>query len=191
MATRSSITTEKAARWAGNPIKLLFLRSTTTAQSKLGSEMKTAFLLLLVLAFIAGLFARNPKVFYRIQPVSSNANRPSATEIFNLRSKCAELGEKIMEGNHIGSALTQSQVSHYDSGTNRCYVELDVNVADLSKWDEYNSRCLFDGQTGELLGWVKNEKGKKAAYVTDSPNVLDYDAAAMKIGALMADDRKQ
>ena len=40
--------------------------------------------------------------------------KPSATEIFNLRSQCAELGEKIMDGNIIGVALGQEQVSHYD-----------------------------------------------------------------------------
>ena len=28
-------------------------------------------------------------------------------------------------------------------------------------------------------------------YVTDSPKVLDYDAAVLKINELMADDRKQ
>jgi hypothetical protein len=32
----------------------------------------------------------------------------TATEIFNLRSRCAELGHQIMDNNFIGPALTQS-----------------------------------------------------------------------------------
>ena len=85
---------------------------------------------------------------------------PTATEVFNLRSKCAELGEKILDGNIIGSALAQEHVSHYDPKTNRCYVELDVHMADLSKWDDYRSRNLYDGQTGEILAWTRDQKGK-------------------------------
>src|SRR5712692_1543143 len=99
---------------------------------------------------------------------------PTATEVFNLRSKCAELGEKIMERNIIGSALTQSQVSHYDAETNRCYVELDVNTGDLTKFDDYYSRTLFDGQTGEMLAHIENKKGQRTAFVKDGPNTLDY-----------------
>lgn len=57
---------------------------------------------------------------------------PTAAEVFNLRSKCAELGQKILDGNLTGPALTQSQVSHYDPETNRCYVRLDVDTADLT-----------------------------------------------------------
>src|SRR5262244_1988050 len=85
------------------------------------------------------------------RPKTAAANPPTASEIFNLRSKCAELGQKIMENHVIGSALTQDVVTHYDPKTNRCYAELDVNMADLSKFDEYNSRTLYDAQTGEML----------------------------------------
>ena len=63
--------------------------------------------------------------------------KPTATEIFNLRTKCAELGNKI-NGEHdfVHSAyltftlpvLKQEQSSHYDPRTNRCYVELRVSV---------------------------------------------------------------
>src|ERR1700730_17603927 len=66
------------------------------------------------------------------------AQAPTATEVFNLRNKCAELGEKIIDGNQpLGSALRQEQVSHYDPKTNRCYVELNVHMADLTKYQDY------------------------------------------------------
>ncbi len=113
--------------------------------------------------------------------------KPTASEIFILRSKCAELGKNILEENVIGSALAQVQVSHYDPKTNRCYVELDVHMADLSKYEDYHFRYLHDGQTGEMLAWSGSKKGVKSWY----PLGLDYDAADAKIDALMADDRKQ
>jgi hypothetical protein len=118
---------------------------------------------------------------------------PTATEIFNLRSKCAALGQKIMENNTIGSALTQDVVTHYDPKTNRCYAELDVQMRDLSKFpEEYYSRTVFDAQTGEALAHVERKKGQKSAYVSDGGlNITDFDTAILKIGELMADDRKQ
>jgi hypothetical protein len=43
----------------------------------------------------------------------------------------AALGDKVLEGNIIvGTGLSQSQVSHYNERTNRCYVELTIQTAD-------------------------------------------------------------
>ena len=75
---------------------------------------------------------------------------PTATELFNLRGRCAELGEMMMAENVVGSALTQSQVSRYDPRSGRCFVELTTQNVDWSK-PLYLSRTLFDGQTKELL----------------------------------------
>jgi hypothetical protein len=122
-------------------------------------------------------------------PSQERANLPTTAEIFALRSKCAELGERILAGNIIGSALTQSQVSHYNPATNRCYVELDVHMADLDKFDEYNTRNVFDGQTGELLARIENKKGKRTAFLKDGPH--SYDTALQKIEFLITDDAKQ
>ncbi len=117
--------------------------------------------------------------------------RPTATEIFNLRSKCAEFGEKIMNENIIGIALAQEQVSHYDPKSNRCYVELTVHTADLAHFDDYLARYCYDKQTGEILAWSKLAKGATTGFVTGSSfGIDDYVAANTKIDALMADDRK-
>jgi hypothetical protein len=116
--------------------------------------------------------------------------KPSATEIFNLRSKCAELGEKIINGNTIGIALDQEQFSHYDPKSNRCYVELSVHTADVAHLD-YAVRYLYDGQTGEMLAWSQIKKGVKTGFVDFSSGADGFDAANTKIEALMADDRKQ
>lgn len=125
--------------------------------------------------------------------------KPTATEIFNLRSKCADLGQKILDANVIGIALTQDQVSHYDPKTNRCCVELTVRDADLSKQDHF-SQYLYDGQTQEMLAAIRNDKSGKWGMVFDrqhsSPIPVPYDAkityedALAYIDKKMADERK-
>jgi hypothetical protein len=64
--------------------------------------------------------------------------KPTATEAFNLRTKCVELSEKINSeydkttNNMLAAAhepllpLVQEHHSHYNPRTNRCYVELRV-----------------------------------------------------------------
>src|SRR5262245_53323213 len=91
---------------------------------------------------------------------------PTATEVFNLRSRCAALAQKILEENTVGSALSQSQISNYEPRTNRCYVEITTQAIDPSKLD-YNSQILFDGQTGEMLAFAKIGRGQKVGMVFD------------------------
>jgi hypothetical protein len=128
-------------------------------------------------------------------PAERSYQLPTATEVFQLRSACAALGQQILEGNFIGSALTQDQVSHYNPRTNRCYVELTVQTADLSK-GFYLSRCLYDGQTREMLASATIEKDKKHGMVYDKQHrttTLEHagwDDAAAYIDAMMADDRQ-
>ena len=139
----------------------------------------------------------------RKQTASPEVNRhPSATEVFHLRSECAALGQRILDGNVIGSALTQSQVSHYDPQTNRCYVELTVRTADLTKPMNYFGDYLFDGQTGEMLATARIENGKKSGVVfvfgvgppdgvfKRDPDIF-FNQASDFINAKMADDRRQ
>jgi len=68
--------------------------------------------------------------------------KPTATEVFNLRTKCAELGAKInaeydltgiwlATSDELPYPFTQEHFSHYDPKTNRCYVELRATL-DLS-----------------------------------------------------------
>jgi hypothetical protein len=78
---------------------------------------------------------------------------PSASELFDLESKCNAMGQKILENNVIGSALTQSQLSHYNSADNRCYVLLNVSTSNLqTPMDQITSDYfLKDGQTGDIL----------------------------------------
>ena len=131
-------------------------------------------------------------------PVDIPAFRsPTATEVFNLRSKCAELGEKIMKNAVFGDGLTKDQVSHYEPKTNRCYVQLTVRSADLSGENEYFHQYLFDGQTGQELAAIRREKGIRSGDMFIDPSPLNgngdelYLDAAAFISKMMADDRQQ
>jgi hypothetical protein len=118
--------------------------------------------------------------------------KPTATEVFNLRTKCAELGQKILKGHLTGPPFKQDQVSHYNPKTNRCYVELSEGLADPGKYLDNYSRFLYDGQTGELLASVHDGNGGRTAFVKDADvDITNYNAAIQRIESLMADDRKQ
>jgi hypothetical protein len=133
------------------------------------------------------------------QPVPSN-RLPTATEVFDLRSKCAALAEKIMDDNLIGSALAQEQLSHYSPYTNRCYVKLHVHTADLATpQDRFISESyLYDGQTKELLATTSWNGGKKSGQIfSDSlrgfakyPAVPTYEETDSMIEKFMAEERK-
>jgi len=122
---------------------------------------------------------------------------PTATEVFNLRSKCAELGEKIMKNTVIGDELTKEQLSHYEPKTNRCYVRLTVWKANLGKGDEYFQQYLFDGQTGQVLAAIRREHGVRSGDIYSDPSPSQgnsdemYLDASIFISQMMADDRQQ
>ena len=129
-----------------------------------------------------------------IPPVDAPSFRsPTATEVFNLRSKCAELGEKIMKNTVIGDGLTKDQVSHYEPKTNRCYVQLTVRNANVAKEDEYFQQYLFDGQTGQVLAAMRREKGTRSGDIFSDPYPPNanpdelYLDASIFISKMMAD----
>ena len=111
----------------------------------------------------------------------------SASEVFHLRSECADLGVKILNGNLVGIAVTQSQVSHYDPKSNRCYVELTVQSANLKAPTEYYATYLYDGQTGEMLAFAKMEKGAKSG-LAFKKSISGFDDVTSYIADLMRDE---
>ncbi len=133
-----------------------------------------------------------------IPPVDAlSARSPTATEVFNLRSNCAELGEKIMKNTIIGDELKKNQLSHYEPKTNRCYVRLTVWNATLGKGAEYFQQYLFDGQTGQMLAAIHRENGVKSGDIYSDPAPAQgnsdemYLDASIFISQTMADDRQQ
>jgi hypothetical protein len=128
---------------------------------------------------------------------ASSVRGPTATEVFNLRSKCADLGEKIMKDTVIADALKKNQISHYEPRTNRCYVQLTIWNDNLAKGDDYFQQYLYDGQTGQVLAAVHREKGTRSGEISIDPSPLSgnpdelYVDASIFISKMMADDRQQ
>jgi hypothetical protein len=112
---------------------------------------------------------------------------PSATEVFSLKSKCVELGEKILEETPVGSALSQSQVSHYDIDSGRCYVEVTVTTADTTVPRSVYHRYLYDRQTRDLLAYQSMEHGQKAGIVYKK-GILGFDQVGEYIDIIMKED---
>lgn len=122
---------------------------------------------------------------------------PTATEVFNLRSKCAELGERILKTAVVGYALKKDQVSHYDPKTNRCYVQLTISNANPASGEENFERSLLDGQTGQVLAAIRRQKGTRSGTIYIDPSPLNGNAdelyldASTFIDQMMEDDRQQ
>ena len=122
---------------------------------------------------------------------------PTATEVFNLRSRCAELGQKILEGMVRGNnEAIISQASRYDARTNRCYVDLIVRTIDPTKPPNLFHRYLFYGQTKEILAEASIYNDRKQGQVLDkqhnptSSTDNGWDDARQYIDQMMAEDRR-
>ena len=112
---------------------------------------------------------------------------PTASELFDLRAKCAELGEKILAKNVIGPALTHSQVSHYNPKTGRCFVELTVENADLDSPKTIIHRYLIDGHTEAMLASQTADGEKKFGMVFNT-NISGFLEAGEYIDKMMNDE---
>jgi hypothetical protein len=120
--------------------------------------------------------------------------------VFDLRSKCAALGEKITSENIIGSALMHDQVSRYNPETNHCYVKLKVYSADPSTPREKSitHEYLYDGQTKELLATAFRDGNRKSAEIfseslkrlVHDPTLPSYNEADALMDKFVAEDRK-
>ncbi len=123
---------------------------------------------------------------------ANKIERPSA-EVFRLRSACADFGQRILEENSAwpNPNLYQTQTSHYDPQSNRCYVELTVTWADLSK-PLLLRRTLYDGQTKEMLAHTDIDKGQRDGGVYELQHVTlhNFLAADEYINSRMLDDRR-
>src|SRR6516225_1399891 len=112
-----------------------------------------------------------------------------ATGMFN-QSKCAELGEEILDQQPFKSRTFPSQASRYDPRTNRCYVELTVLTDDINTIHRY----LYDGQTKEMLAHAARVKGNKKGQIFNNqpnpPGIAGYFEATEYIDEMMAEDRE-
>jgi hypothetical protein len=121
---------------------------------------------------------------------------PAAPEDLQLTSACAAWGEQILAGNFIRSAVYQEQFSRYSPRTNRCYVEMRVQIGELNEDADRFAQYLYDGQTKEMLAFAQIQNGRKSGKVFDlhhrttSFENAGWDDASEYIYAMMAGDRR-
>jgi hypothetical protein len=130
----------------------------------------------------------------------AQSQRPSASEVFALRTECAQRGEAVFEkrlaeifGDERIGIATHSFGTHYDPKTNRCYVQvIDEYEGGLSGYIQ-----LIDGQTEEQLAYCRAVNGEWHGMIGATnfeevvPDFIGYDNAWRYIAAKMMDDRKQ
>ena len=120
---------------------------------------------------------------------------PTATEIFELRSKCQKLGDQKLEDSFAGSYWSQTVTTNYDIVNHHCYIKLELSPADLSLPLEKRKTqtYLFDGQTGEMLASFRTEgTDRRSGIVNDQyweGGSIGFDAAANYINKMMATKR--
>ncbi len=120
-------------------------------------------------------------------PDDPGVAQPTATEIFDLRTKCSELGDKILRLNPVDRSLSSEQNSHYDVKTNRCYVLHFVHSGSF----DYMSEEVFDGQSRELMVSIERRGGKVTTFINGGFIDASESDARAKMKSLMGDDRKQ
>jgi hypothetical protein len=112
----------------------------------------------------------------------------TATELFDLRSRCAALGDKFIDELWVGEHA-KSLTSHYDPNTNHCYGDVITRSTD----DSFVNRSLFDLQTGEVLAFAKIEHGEKVGMVfgrlSDMKGDLGFTDASEYIDKMMHEER--
>jgi hypothetical protein len=133
------------------------------------------------------------------KPAAAPASpRPSAVEIFDLRTKCEKLTGDARENygiGFVGAALKSDVTSHYNPVTNHCYAEAYATKNFSYKYpkvpDNYISDALYDVQTGEILLYARQEGEIKSGNDNrpNTPNVIvDYTFALDAIRALMSQE---
>jgi hypothetical protein len=120
------------------------------------------------------------------QPVFQS---PTATELFDLRSRCAALGDKLLEEISELPDRTKSLKSHYDPRTDHCYGELRVQIRN---W--YYTRTLYDLQTKEILatattGAGLHPWGTTSGQSSDEGSDHGFTSADKYIAKMMQEDR--
>jgi hypothetical protein len=131
-------------------------------------------------------------------PTAPASPRPSAVEIFELRTKCEKLMGDARENysiGFVGAALTSNVTSHYNPVTNHCYAEVfttkNFNYKFPKVPDNYVSDALYDVQTGEVLLFADQEGDRKSGNDNrpNTPNMfVDFTFATDAIRELMSQE---
>ena len=126
---------------------------------------------------------------------SEAQTKPTAVEVFQLRSMCQALGEKLDNDSAYGSYWTSQVTTNVSLKSLHCYVLLVRSPADLTTpTDRYKiNTYLYDGQTKELLASM-NKQGKEAGFGQiydeyEQGPLIGYENAQTYINKMMLPER--
>jgi len=117
-------------------------------------------------------------------------SQPTASEIFNLRTKCHQLSKELLEEIQKGSdgSTINSEESNYSPKKNRCFSKISyIHIKDGTE-----STIVWDAQTSEQLTWTSSGPKGKFGIIFDknfhSENSPDYAYAVGYTMLLMSAD---
>ena len=124
-------------------------------------------------------------------------NGLTASEVFNLRTKCAEMVDKQSQVlGLVGVALTSEVTSHYNPYTNRCYAEVvatknfsyDYKAHPIP--DNYRTTAVYDAQTKQQLvsAFEEGEKSFANDWTNKDSSYVSYEQGIARVSQLMQDD---
>jgi hypothetical protein len=92
---------------------------------------------------------------------------PTATEVFNLRTKCQQAGEKLDSSLAYGPHWSRQLTTNYRIETGRCYAE----VYDTDATTDELIRSLYDAQTRDQLAFAKKRKDTESGMIFMDNNI--------------------
>lgn len=125
-------------------------------------------------------------------------NGLTAVQVFDLRTKCAEMVEKkksILAGFNDSEILTATARSHYNPDTNRCYAEIQTEQYPYRGQGAaiFAATSLYDAQTQQLLldahqAHGENQSGDDWRRSASGTGYITYDEAIKRMNELMQED---
>jgi hypothetical protein len=116
----------------------------------------------------------------------------SATELFDLRTKCAACVEKVVNNYwppEMPGIVSRLSSSHYDPKSDRCFVELKVwSIPKDPKFEADTEHKLVDGQTQQQLANAEVWRNGTRTGVVSGKSIYDFVGAEYYIKKIMGED---
>ena len=127
------------------------------------------------------------------KPADGEQQKLTATELFDLRTKCAACVKKVLNDYwppEIPGIISRVSASHYDPRSGRCFVELKaIYEPPTPRWAEAsNDHLLFDGQTGKVLAETETYKGGKRTGIVNAKSIYDFIGTEYYIKKMIGED---
>jgi hypothetical protein len=93
--------------------------------------------------------------------------RASAKEVFDLRTRCGELADKLTDRLTNGTDAELSQSSNYNARTNRCFADVGILSPGYTASKGAYRRYLYDVQDNRILASWERVNGEVSGSILD------------------------